>query len=396
MASRYPVTRVLRILRGGLEGREPDIVPPIHVSAPYRFTGAQVDPLQEVKYSRENNPTTMLLEEALAAAEGAEWCLAFNTGMAALSALLEGLLLLHKGSRPRVAASRLLYGTTRSLLSRMAGLGLVEARYAGPPWGELLDAATGADIVLVETIGNPTLRVPPLRELARICTEREKGCTFIVDNTFASPYLYRPLEDLPGDVVVIESLTKYIGGHNDVLGGIVCGRGEDLRRSIWETRKTHGTILQPLEAYLAARGLRTLHLRVEYSSRSAQAIAEGLLAAEGVVAVHYPSLPGHPDRETAERLFPGLYGGVLSFDVGSATVAKKLMENLSLVVPSPSLGGVESIIAYPYESSHRGLSEEEKKSLGITGGLLRLSVGLEDPRDVLEDILAALRVSRRS
>ncbi len=385
----YRVTEVLRALRGGLPGRGRDVVPPVSVSVVYRFTGAAEDPVREVKYGRENNPTTMVLEEALRVAEEAEWCLAFNTGMAAITALLG--VLAARGAR-RVVASRLLYGTTRSLLDRFTSMGLLEAAYAGPPWEELLDAveAQGPDIVLVETMGNPTLRVPPLRELAGAC--RERGCVLVVDNTFASPYLFQPLT-LPGDVVVVESLTKYIAGHNDVLGGVVCGRGEELHRSLWDARRMTGSILQPLDAYLAARGLRTLHLRMEAVSRGAEAVARGLLEAGVARRVYYPGLPSHPDHDAARGLFPGLYGGVVSFDVGSGEAAKRVLRELRLVVPSPSLGGVESIMAYPYESSHRGLGEEEKRRLGITPGLLRLSVGLEDPRDVLEDVVRAVRAA---
>lgn len=386
----YRVTEVLRALRGGLPGRGRDVVPPISVSVVYRFTGAGADPVREVKYGRENNPTTMILEEALRVAEEAEWCLAFNTGMAAITSLLS--VLAAHGAR-RVIASRLLYGTTRGLLDELASLGLLEVRYAGPPWEELLDTveSLGPDVVLVETIGNPTLRVPPLRAVAEACEER--GCALVVDNTFASPYLFQPLS-LPGNVVAVESLTKYIGGHNDVLGGAVCGRDEELQRSLWDARRMTGSILQPLDAYLAARGLRTLHLRMEAVSRGAERVARGLAEKDVALKVYYPGLPSHPDHGYARELFPGLYGGVVSFDVGSGEAARRVLEGLRLVVPSPSLGGVESIMAYPYESSHRGLSEEEKQRLGITPGLLRLSVGLEDPDDVLEDVVRAVRAAR--
>ncbi len=384
----YPVSKVLRILRGGLREDMPDVVPPIHVSVPYRFVGVKTAPLYEVKYSRENNPTTMLLEEALRVAEGAGWCLAFNTGMAAITAVLEALV----GSEGRggiIVASKLLYGTTRSLLDRFAARG-ARVVYAGPPWSELLDVVekTKPDVVVLETIGNPTLRVPPVDEVDKLCGR--VGCTLVVDNTFASPVLYRPLPVSQSNMVVVESVTKYIGGHNDVMGGVVCGRDVELHAEVWEVRKTYGSIMQPFDAFLAARGLKTLHVRVEYSSRAAQYIAERLQEDSRIEKVYYPGLSSHEDHETAKRMFPGLYGAVLSFDVGDETAAKRLLARLQLVVPSPSLGGVESIIAYPFESSHRGLGEDEKKKLGITRGLLRLSVGLEEPNDILGDILHAL------
>jgi len=386
MATRYPVSDVLRALRGGLDENLPDVVPPIHVSVPYRFTGAYTRPIEEVKYARENNPTTMLFENACRVAEGAKWCLAFNTGMAAIAAALEAL---SETGAARIVASKLLYGTTRTLLGRLAGRGF-NVHYAGPPWSELVAAIEKLkpEIVLVETIGNPTLRVPPLDILAKLCNEI--GCTLLLDNTFASPYLYRPLAESQSNIIVVESVTKYIGGHNDVMGGIVCGDDEDLYERTWSIRKTLGTIMQPLDAFLAARGLKTLHVRMEYSSKTAMKIAEALRDNSEVREVHYPGLVNHKDHATASKLFTGLYGAVLSFDVGGERLAKEVLRGLRLIVPSPSLGGTESIIAYPFESSHRGLSDEEKEKLGITRGLLRLSVGLEDAHDILDDILSAL------
>jgi cystathionine gamma-synthase len=385
MGCRYPVSEVLRALRGGLRDEEPDVVPPIHVSVPYRFIGMRVKPLDEVKYSRENNPTTRLLEHAASIAEGTKWCLAFNTGMAAIAALIDTL---NDGGVRNIVASKLLYGTTRSLLERYRSKG-VNVTYAGPPWSGLLAVIEQQKpaAVFVETIGNPTLRIAPLDELIKICGEL--GCVLIVDNTFASPCLYRPAASHQ-HVIVVESITKYIGGHNDVMGGLVCGNDEALLEALWDTRKTYGSIMQPFDAFMAARGLKTLHVRMEYVSRSAQKIAEALEEAKAVIQVYYPGIESHPDHAYARRLLPGLYGGVLSFDVGAEEKAKRLMKRLRLVVPSPSLGGVESIIAYPYESSHRGLSDSEKAALGITRGLLRLSVGLEDPEDVVKDILTAL------
>ncbi len=386
----YSATRVIEALRGARAPGEP-LVPPVSVSAVYRFVEADVPPIMEVKYGRENNPTTMLLERGLAVAEEADWCLAFNSGMAAIAGVLEALASLE--GRLRVVSSRLLYGSTRTLLDRMKALGLLEVRYAGPPWEELLEAVEEEkpSLVLVETIGNPTLRVPPLPRLSRLC--RSVGCRLLVDNTFASPYLYQPLS-LGDHVIVVESLTKYIGGHNDVLGGAACGLGEELLEPIWQARRLTGTILQPLEAYLAARGLKTLHLRMERASRTAMELARAVEESGLASRVYYPGLESHPDHSEARSLLPGLYGGVVSIEVpGCAEAAKRMLSSLRIVVPGPSLGGVESIAAYPYESSHRGLSEEEKRRLGITPGLVRISVGLEDPGDLVEDVLAALRAA---
>ncbi|KSW11394.1 hypothetical protein CF15_00570 [Pyrodictium occultum] len=384
---RYKATRAIHGVHEGPITAE-DVVPPINISVVYRFIEAATSPDEEIKYGRENNPTTMRLESTLAEVESGEWCLAFNTGMAAIATLILSLA----GPRRRIVASRLLYGSTRTLLEKLTTVGKdFELAYAGPPWDELLAAMKPGDIVLVETIGNPTLRVPPLREMAKECINRE--CTLVVDNTFATPVIYRPLED--GASIVVESLTKYIAGHNDVLGGAICGREPGLRKRVWEWRKLMGTILQPLDAYLAARGLKTLHLRVRYSSESAMTIAKWLRERPEVAKVYYPGLPEHPDHGTAEQLFNGLYGGVVSFELkGGAQAAKRFLQALKTVTPSPSLGGAESLAAYPYESSHRDLSEEEKRRLGITPGLIRLSVGLEDPEDIISDLESALMKAR--
>ncbi|ALL00071.1 Cystathionine gamma-synthase [Pyrodictium delaneyi] len=384
--TRYNATGAIHSLRKPIEAN--DIIAPISISAIYRFIEVTTPPVEEIKYSRENNPTVLRLEEALAAAESAKWCLAFNTGMSAISALMLNAL----PNTKRIVASRLLYGSTRTLLEKITSLrGDIELEYAGPPWDELLSAIKGSDLVFIETVGNPTLRIPPIDEIIKICGQ--EGCTVVVDNTFATPVIYRPVE--AGADIVVESMTKYIGGHNDVLGGLLCSNHIKLKESIWEWRKLTGTIIQPLDAYLVARGLKTLHLRVKYSSEAAMEIAKWLADRPEVVKVHYPGLPDHPDHSIASKLFDGLYGGVVSFEIkGGAVAAKKFLNALKTIVPAPSLGGTESIATYPYESSHRNLSEEEKRKLEITPGLIRLSVGLENVEDLIADIENALKTSQ--
>jgi len=383
---RYNATRAIHALREGPSAD--DIIPPINISVIYRFIGITAPPIEEIKYGRENNPTVMRLEEALSAVESANWCLAFNTGMSAISTLLLHMLPRAK----RIVASRLLYGSTRTLLEKMTRLNdKIELVYAGPPWDELVSSIRAGDIVFIETVGNPTLRIPPIDEIVELCSQ--KDCTVIVDNTFATPVLYRPLE--AGADIVVESMTKYIAGHNDVLGGLLCSNIDSLKESIWDWRKLTGTIIQPLDAYLVARGLKTLHIRMQRSSETAMEIAKWLAERPEVVKVHYPGLPSHPDHSTATRMFNELYGGVVSFEIkGGAVAAKKFLKALKIIVPSPSLGGTESIATYPYESSHRNLSEEEKYRLEITPGLIRLSIGLEDVEDLITDIENALNASQ--
>ncbi len=370
--------------------REP-VVPPIHVSAIYRhppgpehgFPG-----VGDLKYSRENNPTVLGLEEALASIESAGWALAFNSGMAAIAAVLHAKAV----STRRLAVMRLVYAPTRLLAERLGKLMGIEVHPAGPPWEELFSAAAKSDMVLVESMANPTLRVPPLRELYSVC--RETGCRVVVDNTFATPAVYRPLEE--GADLVVESATKYIAGHNDVTAGLAAGTSRRDLEEIWDVRRLLGSTLQPLEAYLVWRGLKTLHVRVERASKTAMEIASWLEEHPAVERVYYPGLPSHPDHREARRIFNGVYGGVVSFEVkGGEEAALRVLENLRIITPSPSLGGVESVISYPAWSSHRSLPEEEKRRLGITPGLLRLSVGMEDPEDLKEDLDRALKAVGR-
>jgi len=341
-------------------------VPPLHLSVVYRYLGEPGDPLKEVKYGRENNPTVMLLERVLSCIEESQYGLAFNTGMAALSAILHEAA----SNRLRVALPRLVYGSTRQLASRLLGDRLV---LAGPPWGELLAVIDKVDMVIVETMANPTLLVPPLDELAKECSST--ACRLVVDNTFATPVIYKPSRV---GAVVVESMTKYMAGHNDVLGGYVGVLEEDYWRKLWDWRRLLGGIIQPIDAYLAYRGLRTLEIRVRRVSETAMRLAAWLEESGLVERVYYPGLRSHPDHHNAARLFNGLYGGVVSFDVGSKERAKTVLRRLGSILPSPSLGAVDSLASYPYTSSHRWLSDEEKKELGITPGLIRLSVGLED------------------
>ena len=370
--------------------REP-IVPPIYISAIYKHppgTEHIFPRVGDLKYSRENNPTVLGLEEALAAVESAGWALAFNSGMAAIAAILHAEAVRAR----RIAVMRLVYAPTRLLAERLSKLMGLQLRLAGPPWEELFKAAEESDLVIVESMANPTLRVPPLRELYSIC--RERGCKVVVDNTFATPVAYRPLDD--GADLVVESGTKYIAGHNDITMGLVAGRDEQSYRELWDVRRLLGSTLQPMEAYLAWRGLKTLVPRFERASKTAMEIASWLEEHPAVERVYYPGLPSHPDHREARRLFNGLYGGVVSFEVkGGEAAALRFMEELRIAIPSPSLGGVESLVSYPAWSSHRSLPEEEKRRLGITPGLLRLSVGMEDPEDLKEDLDRALRAAMK-
>ena len=358
-----------------------DLVIPIHVASVYEYAiGGKTVPYEEIKYGRENNPSIMEVEKLLACMEGSKYGLLFNSGMASISALFNLL----REKKARIAMPRVVYGATRTLADKLLGGNIV---YAGPPWDGLLELTDKVDAVIVESIANPTLRVPPLHELEQECMQND--CMLIVDNTFATPVIYKPVKN--GASIVVESLTKYIAGHNDVLGGFLGTRSEEDYKHLWEWRRLLGSILQPLEAYLVYRGIKTLECRVKKSSDTAMTLARWLEESGLVEKVHYPGLESHPDHGTAKRLFHGMYGGVVSIDVGSREKALKVLRSLKTIKTAPSLGSVDSIASYPYESSHRSLSREEKESIGITPGLIRLSIGLENPGILLEDLENTLK-----
>lgn len=363
------------------------VVPPIYRTAMFHHPREDAPLIRgrPYKYSREDNPTLVALEKMITELEGGEDTLVFATGMAAISTVL--LALLKPGDR--VVVSREAYGATLKLFEflRKWGLNVV---LAGPDNEEIIYEASkpGTKMVFVETITNPLLRVANVPEIAKAA--RESGAILVVDNTFATPVIFRPLEH--GATLVIHSLTKYMAGHNDVLGGSVTGPAEIIANELWEWRRMLGTTMDVEQAFLVARGLKTLEIRVERHCRNAMYVAEFLADHPKVLQVYYPGLPNSPGYELARKLFPpGMYGGVVSFRVkGGKEAVMKLFKRLKYIRPSPSLGGPESLIAYPVMSSHSTMPEEERRKLGITEDLVRLSVGLENPEDIVEDLDQAL------
>ncbi len=278
------------------------------------------------------------------------------------------------------------YGTTLQLARSLSKFG-VRVETAWPSAEKLAEAVKpSTKLVLVETITNPLLRVIDVPSLAKCC--EEAGVTLVVDNTFATPVLYKPLKD--GAKIVLHSATKYLSGHNDLIAGTLSSDEETIRQ-LWDWRRRLGTIMAPMEAYLLLRGLKTLELRVKRHCENAQAVAEFLQDHPKVKQVHYPGLPDDEHHKTATRILKGGYGGVVSFRVkGGKTEVERLLNSLKTIKPAPSLGGPESLLTYPVISASSTLSKEERDRLGITEDLLRLSVGLEDLQDILEDLDQAL------
>jgi methionine-gamma-lyase len=365
---------------------------PIYQTA--TFASADADELGEVlasprsgyAYSRIANPTTNALGEAYAELAGGASGLALASGMGAIHAALASLL----RAGDRIVASRTLYGSTRGLLANtFAGFG-VRVDFLDTTDGEAVaEALAGAPtrVLYSETIANPTTFVTDHAALADLAHRHD--ARYVVDNTFASPYVCRPL-DLGADLVV-ESATKFLGGHSDVIAGVVAGP-RDLVSAIERVQTDAGANLGPFEAFLVLRGILTLAVRQDRHARTAAALASWLERQERVRTVLYPGLASHPQHAVAARQFrPGVAGGMLAFEVeGGRTAGRAVIDAMTLPELTASLGSVHTMVVHPPSTSHRQSSEAELLEAGITPGLLRVSVGLEDIEDLQADLAAAL------
>ena len=366
-------------------------IPPIYMGTicehPDRETGQprMTERGTELKYAREENVTVEALENVIAKIEDAADALAYSSGMGAIGSLL--ISMLRPGMRVVIPMEE--YGTTIRLLEELTKFGIVVDQ-VWPDTASMLDALSRpADIVFLETMTNPTLKVLDVREISRAA--RDAGARLIVDNTFVTPYIYRPLRD--GAYAVLHSATKYLAGHNDVLAGVSAFPDQGAARSAWEWRRMLGSTMSAFNAYLVLRGLKSLSIRMERESASAMAVAEFLRDHPAIKRVHYPGLSDSPYREIADRLFERrLYGAVVSFELrGGKDAVLRALKRVKVIKPSPSLGGTESLLTYAAMSASGPIAPDVRERLGITDGLLRLSVGLEDVDDLIEDLDAALR-----
>jgi cystathionine gamma-synthase/methionine-gamma-lyase len=341
-------------------------------------------------YSRYTSPTVAAFENAVANLEDGEAALAFASGMAAVQAALLAAGV-HTGTS--VVSAFDVYGATYSLLTRFFASMGVSTRMVDVSDLTAVEAAlkeSNPTALLVETISNPLLKVADIPALAGLA--HSYGAQLLVDNTFATPYLFRPL--IHGADYVIHSATKYLAGHGDVLAGIVVTSAANRAR-MFETNKLVGSTLGPFEAWLALRGLKTLPLRVRQQCSNALQLAEWLAHRPEIARVNYPGLVTHPQHELAQRLFNGQgTGGVLSFEIREAgrTDVFRFMEALQLCLPATSLGDIYTLVLHPATSSHRSLSAAEREQVGISEGLLRLSAGIEDPIDIQTDLEQALEI----
>ncbi|BDB98366.1 trans-sulfuration enzyme family protein [Saccharolobus caldissimus] len=334
-------------------------------------------------YTRSGNPTISALEIKYASLEGAKFGMAFSSGMAAISTTL--LSLIKKGDR--ILAINQLYGQTYRLFLDLIEKYGIEVDFTSVDGLNSLDIENRKySIIYVESITNPTLQVVDLIELGKYCNEM--GIRLIVDATFASPYNQRPLEF--GADISIHSGSKYISGHSDVIIGLVATNNEGIRDKIVNGRKMYGGSLDPFAAYLSLRGLKTLGLRMERHNNNAMELAKFLSESEKVRKVYYPGLPDFEYYKVAKKVLKG-FGGIVSFDPkGGYECAKKIVKSLKLAIPAPSLGGVETLVTLPRETSHASLTSEELKRMGIPEGLIRVSVGIEDIDDLIEDFKQAI------
>ena len=363
------------------------VVPPIYLSTPFRqiIEANLSDRGFDLKYSREENPTVRYLERILAKLEDGVDALATNNGMAAVSTAL--ISILKSGSRLILPAE--IYGTTLGLALNMDKFG-VRTIVTMPETEDLAEAIKSApnSIIVIETLTNPMLRVIDVDYLVKV--SKDNDSLLIVDNTMATPILYRPIEH--GVSVVIHSATKYISGHNDILAGAIVANNTSVIEEMWQWRRRLGTIIQPLDAYLVLRGIKTMDLRVKKHCDNAMAIADYLSNHSKIKEVYYPGLKQSPYHGLASRMFNGLYGGIVSFKVkGGKEEVRAFLNSLKIIKPAPSFGGPESLIMYPITSAAQPIPEEYKAKLGIDESLLRLSVGLEDVEDIVNDLDNALK-----
>ena len=369
-------------------GQQPDpttgaVMSPIHVSSTYAQSSPGVH--KGYEYSRTQNPTRMAYERCIADLEGGVQGFAFASGLAATATVLE---LLDSGAH--VVAMEDLYGGTRRLFSqvrkRSAGLDVSFVDLADP---QVLSKSLRAEtrLIWIETPTNPTLRIVDLKAAAAIA--RARGILTAVDNTFATPWIQRPLE--LGCDIVVHSATKFLNGHSDMIGGVVVVKDAALAERMAFLQNAVGAVGSPFDSFLALRGLKTLPLRMRQSSESALKIAGWLESHKQVERVLYPGLPSHPQHALARAQMQNGFSGIVSFFIrGGVDAARRCLERCRIFAIAESLGGVESLVDHPGIMTHASVPADQRAALGINDSLIRLSVGIEDVEDLIADLEQAL------
>ena len=366
-------------------GQEPDpstgaVAVPIYQTSTY-----VQDALGQHKgfeYARTQNPTRLACERNLAALEGGLAAHCFASGMSATNAVM---LLLKAGDH--VIVSENTYGGTYRLFERILKNFGLEFSYVDTTEAANVEAALQPNtrMVFVETPTNPMMAIADLEGIAALT--KAYGMRLVVDNTFMSPYFLRPIEH--GADIVVHSTTKYLNGHSDSVGGVVITNLQEDAEQIGFTQNAVGAILSPFDAFLVLRGTKTLALRMQQHDANGRQVASFLAEHPKVQKVYYPGLRSHPQHERAKQQMSG-FGGMIAFETGSLAAARAVLDNVRLCALAESLGGVETLISHPATMTHASVPAEQRARLGITDGLVRISVGVEDVEDIIADLDAAL------
>jgi len=346
------------------------------------FHHFDIDNPPQHDYTRSGNPTRQAVEDYIAILEGGKRGFAFGSGMAAISA---ALMLLSAGDH--VICTEDVYGGTYRLLTTILSRMNIETTFVDMTDVEQVKAALkpNTKAVFMETPSNPTLRITDIGAVT--AWAKANGLITMLDNSFMTPYHQRPIE--LGVDIVLHSATKFLNGHSDVLAGLAVTADEQFGKRLKAIQNGLGNVLGQFDSWLLMRGMKTLKARMETSEASARALASWLSERADIAAVYYPGLPNHPGRDVHERQSLG-YGAIVSFDAGSGERAHRLMKAVRIPLVAVSLGGVESILSYPAKMSHAAMPREVRQARGITDGLLRYSVGLEDVSDIIADLKQAL------
>ncbi len=355
---------------------------PIFQSSTFHYLKGSID--EQYVYTRWRNPTTEAVERKVALLEGTEAALAFSSGMAAITTSLTCLV----GRGEHILAQRDLYGAAFEFLTRNLPAQGVEVDILDH--GELGNVEErikpNTRAVYLESPTNPLIRIVDFPSIARVA--HRHGLLVLMDSTFGTPMNQRP--HAQGVDVVLHSATKYLNGHSDLVAGVAATTGA-LAKRLWDGRKVYGGVMDPLQSYLLLRGLKTLAVRMRAHNENGMAVAEFLEDHPRVAGVHYPGLKDHPEHDLARRLMLG-FGGMLSFEVkGGMAEAEGVLRRLRIIRMAPSLGGADSLASMPVHTSHLFLTPEERRKVGIGDNLIRLSLGIEDPEDLKDDLDQALK-----
>lgn len=365
------------------EGGSGDVVIPIHLST--TFARSKVaEPTAGYEYSRSGNPTRLALEKNLATLENGKYAYAFSSGLAAITNVL---FLLQKGDH--VLSIDDVYGGTRRLFKQVFEQFGIEFSFANFSEGSGIKKyiKVNTKMIWVETPTNPLLKIVDISSVAK--EAKKLKIITVVDNTFASPFFQKPL-DLGADLVV-HSLTKYIGGHSDVIGGCVVLNDVKIAERLKFLQNAVGSILSPFDSFQVLKGIKTLSIRMEKHEENAKKIIDFLLKQKNIGKIYYPGLKSHPGFEIARKQMKG-FGGMISFELKTdLKKSVKFLESLRIISIAESLGVVESLIEHPASMTHASVPKEEREKIGLTDGLIRLSVGLEDVEDIISDLEQALR-----